>query len=133
MDSDKPLITGLCVEVGLGVGGGVETDFLEQAPTEASLSAFAELGGKYGPGGVKLGGEFDLICGNGKGKLGGNLGPLQGSVDDEGNVSSGGNVDPLATDETSATTGSGTGRLEDRGQGRLQGLSAAAAELALRR
>ena len=43
--SDKPLITGLCVEAGIGVGGGIEADFLEQAPTQAGLNAFAELNG----------------------------------------------------------------------------------------
>ena len=38
-DSKKPLITGLCVEGGLGLGGGFETDALEAAPTRTGLTA----------------------------------------------------------------------------------------------
>jgi len=90
---DKPLVTGLCLEFGVGGGGGVESDFLEEAPEEGSLSAFVEGSGKLGPLGGKAGGEFDLICGKWKGKVGGNVGPLQAGYGPDG-LSAGGSVDP---------------------------------------
>jgi hypothetical protein len=73
----------------VGLGGGLEADFLEEAPEEAGLSAMAELNLTAGPVSGKVGGEFDLICGTGKGKLGGKLGPLQGGLDSEGAPSAG--------------------------------------------
>ena len=64
-DPEKPLITGLCVEAGLGLGGGVEGDVLEQAPTDGGgpdrdRRAQRE---KSRSSAAKIGGEFDLICG----------------------------------------------------------------------
>ena len=114
-DLDKPLITGLCVEAGFGVGGGMEADFLEAAPTQAGLSAFAELNGVVPGASGKFGGEFDLICGTGKLKSGANILGAQGGYDDTGTPSAGAGQHP--------------GRLQDRGQGRPQGLPAAAAEI----
>jgi RHS repeat-associated protein len=88
-DLDKPLITGLCVEAGLGVGGGMEADFLEEAPTQAGLSAFAELNGVVPGASGKIGGEFDLICGTGKFKSGANVLGLQSGYDSTGTPSAG--------------------------------------------
>jgi RHS repeat-associated protein len=93
-DSKKPFITGLCVEGGLGAGGGIETDALEAAPTRTGLSAIAEGGVKVPFVGGKVGGEFDLICGTGKGKAGANLGPAQFAIDSDNTPSAGGAADP---------------------------------------
>jgi RHS repeat-associated protein len=106
-DLDRPLITGMCLEFGVGAGGGIEADLLEPAPTQASLSAFAELSAKYGPGGGKLAADFDLICGTGKGKAGVNLGPLQAGIDSDGQLSAGGAVSP--PEETPDEPSSGVG------------------------
>ena len=99
-DPKKPFITGLCVEFGFGAGGGLETDALEAAPTRTGLSAVAELGGKVPGGGLKVGGEFDLICGTGKGKLAGNLGPLQFGGDTDKTPSAGAAADPESLGNT---------------------------------
>ena len=115
-DLDKPLITGLCVEAGFGVGGGMEADFLEPAPTQAGLSAFAELNGVVPGASGKFGGEFDLICGTGKLKSGANILGAQGGYDEHRHAE--------------RRRGQHPGRLQDRGQGRPQGLPAAAAEIA---
>jgi RHS repeat-associated protein len=114
---DKPLVTGLCVEFGVGAGAGVESDFLEQAPKEGSLSAFAEAAAKYGPGGVKVGGEFDLICGKWKGKIGGNLGPLQAGYGSDG-PSAGLAADPISpeVDQSSDRIGLGNMALKTEGK-----------------
>ena len=83
-DSEKPFFQGLCFEGGVGLGGGVEADALEKPPTDASLNAIAELTVTGGPFSGKVGGEFDLICGTGKGKIGAKAGPIQGGVDSDG-------------------------------------------------
>jgi hypothetical protein len=84
----------------LGLGGGFETDVLEEAPTRTGLVAYGELGGKIPLLGDKIGGEFDLICGTLKGKAGGNLGPYQFGWDTEGTESKGNAVDPSSLDNT---------------------------------
>jgi RHS repeat-associated protein len=95
LDLDRPLITGMCLEFGVGLGGGAEADFLEDAPTEAGLSAFAELGATMPGAGGKLGGDFDLICGNGKFKAGGNIAGAQGGFDSSGTPSAGAGSLPM--------------------------------------
>ena len=66
LDPDKPFFTGGCFEGGFGLGGGVELDALEAPPTDASLTAIAEASVALGPGGAKIGGDWDVICGTGK-------------------------------------------------------------------
>ena len=85
---------------GVGVGGGFETDLLEEGPKDVTFTGIAEVGVKAPFVGGKVGGEVDLICGNKKFKAGGNLGPLQFGVDDENTPSAGGAVDPAGLGET---------------------------------
>ena len=63
--------------MGVGAGGGVETDLLEDGPKDVTFNGIAEAGVKVPFVGGKVGGEWDIICGNGKFKTGANLGPLQ--------------------------------------------------------
>ena len=44
-----------------------------------------------------MGGEFDLICGKGKGKIGAQIGPLQGGADTDGTPSAGAGGLPIET------------------------------------
>jgi RHS repeat-associated protein len=73
----------VCVEGGLGVGGGPEVDILGEA-ADTGHSIVAEATGKIGWAGATLGGELDLNCFNGK--LSGKffLGPVQAGVDTGG-------------------------------------------------
>ena len=124
-DSKKPLITGLCVEGGLGLGGGIETDVLEAAPTKSGLSAIGELTFKIPLVGAKVGGEFDLICGTGKHKGGINAGPYQGGFDTDDVWSGGAAADPRGCHQHRR----GRRRGQDRGQGRPEALPAAPTEV----
>ena len=99
-DPNKPLFGGACFEVGVGLGGGAETDLLEQGPQDVTFTGFAEAGVKVPFMGMKVGREVDLICGNKKFKTGANIGPLQWGVDDENTPSAGGAVDPAGLGET---------------------------------
>ncbi|HET6550246.1 MAG TPA: RHS repeat-associated core domain-containing protein, partial [Solirubrobacter sp.] len=103
-DSKKPLLTGMCFEGGVGLGGGFETDALEAAPTRTGLTGYGELGVKVPFVGGKIGGEFDLICGTGKSKAGVNLGPYQSGRDSEHTKSEGVAVDPNSLLATLAGT-----------------------------
>ena len=83
---------------------------------EAGLSAFGELTAKVPFLGGKIGGEFDLICGTGKGKLGANVGPLQfgGDGGDKGGTALGGAVDPSADHWVDALTGATEAKIEGK-------------------
>ena len=99
-EPNKPFFGGLCFEFGLGIGGGVETDLLEEGPKDVTFTGIAEAGAKVPFVGGKVGGEWDLICGTGKVKAGANLGPFQFGIDDENTASAGGAVDPAGLGET---------------------------------
>ena len=107
----------LCVEAGLGLGGGIEADFLEAGADAGGPHRVRRAQRRRSPAPRrKFGGEFDLICGTGKVKSGANILGAQGGYDSSGTPSAG--------------LGQRPGRLQDRGQGRPQGLPAAAAEVA---
>jgi hypothetical protein len=66
--------------------------------------------------GGKVGGEFDLICGTGKGKLGANLGPLQfgGDGGDKGGSNLGAGIDPSAADWLETVAGAAKMKIEGK-------------------
>jgi RHS repeat-associated protein len=78
----------VCLEGGLGLGGGPEVDVLGGA-ADTGHSIVAEVTGKIGWAGGTLGGELDLNCFNGK--LGAKVfaGPVQVGVDTGGGVGGG--------------------------------------------
>lgn len=98
----------------MGVGGGVETDLLGEAPTEGTLSAFAEGTAKVPFVSGKVGGEFDLICGTGKGNLGGSVGPFSVGGASEGGTSGGGGADPSSETWQDALAGAPSAKLEGK-------------------
>ena len=73
----------ICAEFGVGVGGGVDVDFVGDAAADGG-SVVGELVGKFGPAKLGAGGELDLDCFNLKGELKGQVGPFAGSIDGEG-------------------------------------------------
>ena len=98
------------------MGGGLEADVLEQAPADPGFSAFAEASAKIPFVGAKVGGEFDLICGTGKGKLGANFGPLQfgGDGGDTGGSSLGGGIDRSSDSWLEALAGAPKAKVEGK-------------------
>lgn len=59
----------MCMEAGVGVGGGIEVDPWGDAASSGPTSVIGEVTGKWGPVGASLGFETDLDCFNTKGGL----------------------------------------------------------------
>jgi hypothetical protein len=78
----------VCVEGGLGVGGGPEVDVLGGA-ADTGHAIVAEATGKLGWIGGTVGGELDLNCFNGKLGAKAFAGPVAIGVDTGGGVSGG--------------------------------------------
>lgn len=84
----------VCVEAGVGAGGGFEGDFASGAQSTGA-SVFAEATGKLGWVGGTVGGELDLGCLNAKAYTKGMVGPVTFGADTDGGVFVGGGENGL--------------------------------------
>ncbi|HEX6025802.1 MAG TPA: RHS repeat-associated core domain-containing protein [Solirubrobacter sp.] len=86
----------ICVEAGVGAGGGFEADLAGSAAS-TGVSVFAEASAKLGMVGATIGGELDLGCMNGKAYAKGMYGFGTVGVDTTGAVFAGGGQNSLPT------------------------------------
>ncbi|WP_028062594.1 RHS repeat-associated core domain-containing protein [Solirubrobacter soli] len=84
----------VCVEGGLGAGGGLDVDVMGGA-ADTGASAFAELTGKLGMVGGTVGGELDLGCMNAKAGAKVMYGWGTAGIDTTGSISVGGGQNDL--------------------------------------
>ena len=114
-DPNKPFITGVCFECGVGAGRRRRGRLPRSRRTRRGASPRSPSSGAKVPFlGAKVGGEFDLICGTGKGKRAGNLGPYQRGVDTDGAQTDTGGLDPSAGSLTELAAGATNMKIEGK-------------------